>query len=93
MVSKNIAATTAELPLSLCSLYAWAGGEPAFTNCTPGFTGTLDYIFFLDSCRLKPIRILQVPGPESPDIVGGLPNRHHPSDHLPIGGDFVVSEL
>lgn len=77
-------------PIQLHSLYASNGGEPPFTNCTPGFTGTLDYIFISDTSSLKPISLLEVPGPESPDIIGGLPNHHHPSDHLPIGADFQI---
>lgn len=76
--------------IQLCSLYAANGGEPPFTNYTPDFTGTLDYIFLSDSGYLKPVSLLEVPGPESADIIGGLPNHHHPSDHLPIGADFVV---
>ncbi|XP_058086944.1 carbon catabolite repressor protein 4 homolog 4 [Magnolia sinica] len=79
-----------ERPMPLCSLHAFIGGEPPFTNCTPDFTGTLDYIFFSDSGSLKPISFLELPGPESPDVVGGLPNYDHPSDHLPIGADFEV---
>ncbi|XP_068637233.1 carbon catabolite repressor protein 4 homolog 4 [Aristolochia californica] len=79
-----------ERPIHLCSLYESIGGEPPFTNCTPGFTGTLDYVFFSPSGYLKPVGLLELPGPESPDIVGGLPNHHHPSDHLPIGADFEV---
>ncbi|XP_008797989.1 carbon catabolite repressor protein 4 homolog 4 isoform X2 [Phoenix dactylifera] len=76
--------------IQLCSLYATNGGEPPFTNCTPDFTGTLDYIFLSDAGYLKPVSLLEVPGPESADIIGGLPNHYHPSDHLPIGADFVV---
>ncbi|KAJ1396857.1 Endonuclease/exonuclease/phosphatase [Sesbania bispinosa] len=33
-----------ERPIPLCSVYASTRGEPPFTNYTPGFTGTLDYI-------------------------------------------------
>uniref|UniRef100_A0A7C9DYK7 Poly(A)-specific ribonuclease n=2 Tax=Opuntia streptacantha TaxID=393608 RepID=A0A7C9DYK7_OPUST len=36
-----------ELPIPLSSVYACTRGEPPFTNYTPDFTGTLDYIFFL----------------------------------------------
>ncbi|MQL70802.1 hypothetical protein Taro_003103 [Colocasia esculenta] len=81
-------------PIPLCSLYASAGGEePPFTNCTPGFTGTIDYIFLSKSGKLKPISLLQIPGHESIEVAGGLPNFYHPSDHLPIGGDFQVSDV
>lgn len=79
------------LPVPLCSVYAVTGGEPPFTNCTPGFTNTLDYIFFCPCGHLKPVAILELPGPESPDLAGGLPNFLHPSDHLPIGADFKVT--
>lgn len=88
LVSAN---SDSEAPrIQLCSLYATNGGEPPFTNCTPDFTGTLDYIFLSDISYLKPVSLLEVPGPESADIIGGLPNHYHPSDHLPIGADFVV---
>lgn len=86
----SVAENGEERKISLCSLYAFIGGEPPFTNCTPDFTGTLDYIFFSDSGYLKPVSLLELPGLESPDVVGGLPNYHHPSDHLPIGTDFEV---
>ncbi|XAR70770.1 Poly(A)-specific ribonuclease [Bertholletia excelsa] len=76
------------LPMPLSSVYSVTRGEPTFTNCTPGFTGTLDYIFFAPCGDIKPVSFLELSGPESPDISGGLPNFHHPSDHLPIGAEF-----
>lgn len=79
-----------EAPIPLCSVYEVTRGEPKFTNCTPGFTNTLDYIFFSPSDLIKPVSILQLPHPESPDVVGFLPNNHHPSDHLPIGAEFEI---
>ncbi|KAF8052508.1 hypothetical protein N665_1550s0004 [Sinapis alba] len=80
-----------EAPVSLCSVYEVTRGEPKFTNCTPGFTNTLDYILFSPSDFIKPVSILQLPEPDSPDVVGFLPNNHHPSDHLPIGAEFEIS--
>lgn len=85
------AETIEEAPVPLCSAYEVTRGEPKFTNCTPGFTNTLDYIFFSPSGFIKPVSILQLPEPESPDVVGFLPNNHHPSDHLPIGAEFEIS--
>ncbi|OAY82814.1 Carbon catabolite repressor protein 4 [Ananas comosus] len=82
--------SSGEAPIKLYSLYAANGGEPPFTNCTPDFTGTLDYIFLSDGSRLKPLSLLDIPGPDSTDVIGGLPNHQHPSDHLPIGADFNV---
>ncbi|KAH9320714.1 hypothetical protein KI387_015353, partial [Taxus chinensis] len=67
-----------EIPIALQSLYAFIGGEPPFTNYTPDFTGTLDYILFSNSNHVQPIRFLKLPSAESPDIQGGLPNEHHP---------------
>ncbi|CAM8886209.1 unnamed protein product [Rhodiola kirilowii] len=80
-----------ELPIPLCSVYAHTRGrEPTFTNCTPDFTNTLDYIFFSLSGRIKPVSFLELPELNSEDVTGCLPNLHHPSDHLPIGADFEV---
>ncbi|XP_027360452.1 carbon catabolite repressor protein 4 homolog 4 isoform X2 [Abrus precatorius] len=77
-------------PIPLCSVYASLRGEPPFTNYTPGFTGTLDYILFSPSNRIKPISFLQLPDSDATDIVGGLPNFSYPSDHLPIGAEFEI---
>ncbi|XVE99999.1 hypothetical protein REPUB_Repub03eG0248600 [Reevesia pubescens] len=81
-----------ELPLPLCSVHASTRGEPPFTNCTPDFTNTLDYIFFSPSDCLKPVSILELPELDSPDVAGGLPNYSHPSDHLPIGAEFEITK-
>ncbi|KAK1305652.1 hypothetical protein QJS10_CPA10g01284 [Acorus calamus] len=40
-------------------LHAFIGGEPPFTNYTPGFVGTLDYIFFTPSSGLKPTSLIE----------------------------------
>ncbi|KAM3410231.1 hypothetical protein ACQJBY_002444 [Aegilops geniculata] len=82
--------STDEALVKLRSLYAENGGEPEFTNCTPGFTGTLDYIFLSEGGSIKPTSLLRIPQGGSPDVEGCLPNFHHPSDHLPIGADFQV---
>ncbi|KAJ8421716.1 hypothetical protein Cgig2_020707 [Carnegiea gigantea] len=79
-----------ELPIPLSSVYACTRGEPPFTNCTPGFTGTLDYIFLSPSGRIRPVSFLELPDADSPSVAGGLPNYQHPSDHLPIGAEFEV---
>ncbi|ONI05636.1 hypothetical protein PRUPE_5G016000 [Prunus persica] len=80
-----------DLPIPLCSAYATTRGEPPFTNYTPGFTGTLDYIFFSPSDCIRPVSFLELPEPGSSDLDGGLPNFSHPSDHLPIGVEFEIS--
>ncbi|XP_062146248.1 carbon catabolite repressor protein 4 homolog 4-like [Alnus glutinosa] len=78
-------------PIPLCSAYASMKGEPTFTSCTPGFTDTLDYIFFSPTDNIRPVSVLELPEPDSPDVVGGLPNSCHPSDHLPIGVGFEIT--
>ncbi|GKA26299.1 carbon catabolite repressor protein 4 homolog 4 isoform X1 [Tanacetum coccineum] len=74
----------------LCSVYAYTRGEPKFTNYTPAFTATIDYILFSPSEGIKPIGYLELPEADTASIKGGLPNLSHPSDHLPIGAEFVV---
>lgn len=95
LVSGNLlssSGTTAEqledAPIPLRSAYGSTRGEPKFTNCTPDFTDTLDYIFFSPSDSIKPVSLLELPGLDSSDVIGGLPNFSHPSDHLPIGVEF-----
>ncbi|CAK7355913.1 unnamed protein product [Dovyalis caffra] len=80
-----------ELPIPLCSVYSSTRGEPPFTNYTPDFTNTLDYIFFLPDDQIKPVSFLELPEANSPDVLGGLPNYYHPSDHLPIGAEFEIA--
>ncbi|XP_076922834.1 carbon catabolite repressor protein 4 homolog 4-like [Bidens hawaiensis] len=79
-----------DIPMPLCSVYAYTRGEPQFTNYTPGFTGTLDYILFSPSEGIEPVSYLELPDAESPDLKGGLPNYCYPSDHLPVGAEFAV---
>ncbi|XP_030948064.1 carbon catabolite repressor protein 4 homolog 4 [Quercus lobata] len=79
-----------DMPLPLCSVYAFTRGEPPFTNCTPDFTNTLDYILFSPTDNIKPVSLLELPELDSSDVVGGLPNYSHPSDHLPIGAEFEI---
>ncbi|KAL6610035.1 hypothetical protein ACP70R_040004 [Stipagrostis hirtigluma subsp. patula] len=92
LVSANLESAD-EAPINLRSLYAANGGEPEFTNYTPGFTGTLDYIFLSDGSSIKPTSLLRLPRGDAADVQGGLPNFQHPSDHLPIGADFLVVNI
>nr|GEW64100.1 zinc finger MYM-type protein 1 [Tanacetum cinerariifolium] len=72
------------LPMPLCSIYAYTRGEPKFTNVTPNFTDTLDYILFTPSEGIKTVGYLELPEADAISVQGGLPNYSHPSDHLPI---------
>ncbi|PWA53222.1 DNAse I-like superfamily protein [Artemisia annua] len=90
LVGGSIEPSAEELPMPLCSVYAYTRGEPKFTNYTPQFTATIDYILFSPSEGIKPIGYLELPDADSVSIKGGLPNHSHPSDHLPIGAEFMV---
>ena len=58
---------------------AAAGAEPAYTNLTPDFTGTLDYLLVTPDVSV--LAALETPGP---GLGTGLPDATHPSDHLPL---------
>ncbi|KAI9194661.1 hypothetical protein LWI28_025960 [Acer negundo] len=83
------------VPMPLCSVYALVKGrEPEFTNCKPEFKDTLDYIFFSPSRLITPISVLELPdSTKSADVIGGLPNFYHPSDHLPIAAEFEIRKI
>ncbi|KAJ9061136.1 Glucose-repressible alcohol dehydrogenase transcriptional effector [Entomophthora muscae] len=54
-----------------------------FTNFTPTFTGTIDYIWYTPSC----LTITQVLGGVDESYTSkyvGFPNVHFPSDHIPL---------
>ncbi|GJW58127.1 DNAse I-like superfamily protein [Tanacetum coccineum] len=54
----------------LCSVYAYTRGEPKFTNYTPAFTATIDYILFSPSEGIKPIGYLELPEADTATIKG-----------------------
>ncbi|KAK0604047.1 hypothetical protein LWI29_011520 [Acer saccharum] len=82
-------------PIPLCSVYALVKGrEPKFTNCQPEFKDTLDYIFFSPSGLITPVSVLELPdSTTSADVIGGLPNFYHPSDHLPLAAEFEIRKI
>ena len=54
--------------------------EPAHSNCTPGFTECIDYVFVTDDVSVTSAE--PISGPAT--TFQGLPDLTHPSDHLPI---------
>eukprot|EP01041_Mallomonas_annulata_P008324 gene8324-17133_t len=66
------------------------GEEPAFTNYTTGYVGTLDYIWYSPSR----IRVLAVSAlPEEMEILAkgeALPSPERPSDHLMVSCDLSL---
>ena len=66
------------------------GSEPEFTNyahpsgkSTTSFTGTLDYIFCSQNCKVKSVL-------EMPKLTSPIPSAQYPSDHLLIGTTISV---
>ena len=61
-------------------------GEPAHTNCTPGFTDCIDYVFVNDGVAVRSAEPL--PGKEA--VAAGLPDATRGSDHLPLTVDLEL---
>jgi len=77
--------------LMLQSAYASVmGRDPAFTNFTEGYKGTLDYVYF-SSDQLAAVAVLNVPSDKALQEYSNkpLPNEQWPSDHLCLCADFV----
>lgn len=55
----------------------------SFTNFTPTFTGTIDYIWYTPSC-LTTIQVLGGVDESYSSKYVGFPNAHFPSDHIPL---------
>lgn len=62
---------------------AYQGQDLRFTNFTPTFRDTIDYIFFGDNLMLT--GVLSPIEEEYAESCVGLPNIHFPSDHIFIG--------
>ena len=70
--------------LNLRSAYATNSPEPAFTNFTPSWSGTIDYIF-IQSHAFRTLQVLDIPTEAQVTFEGGgLPNSVFPSDHVPL---------
>ena len=75
-------------PMLLTSAYkALLGGEPLFTNFTPSFIGTLDYIF--GNAFVRPRRVLTLPDEDEVRKEGFLPAALYPSDHIYLLARFA----
>lgn len=71
------------------SAYVTATGqEPEFTTHIPQFIAPIDYILHSPDLQISAILKTARHGKES--IGNGMPNYYHPSDHLPLGADFVL---
>ncbi|CAI6339003.1 unnamed protein product [Periconia digitata] len=75
-------------PFQLKSSYA-AIGELAFTNYTPGFVGTLDYIWYSTN-TLQVVGLLGDIDKDYLKCVPGFPNYHFPSDHVASFAQYIV---
>ncbi|CAN0448111.1 unnamed protein product, partial [Scytosiphon promiscuus] len=68
---------------------ALASGTPAFTNFTPEFTETLDYVF-VDGGRREEKAAAGSDGSTSA-TTPGLPSEAFPSDHVSLVVDLLFS--
>jgi CCR4-NOT transcription complex subunit 6 len=75
-------------PFQLKSSYAPIG-EMAFTNYTPGFVGTLDYIWYSTN-SLHVVGLLGNIDQDYLKRVPGFPNYHFPSDHIASYAQYIV---
>jgi CCR4-NOT transcription complex subunit 6 len=73
----------------LASAYAATGAEPAFTNYTGDFVGTLDYMWYSHE-SVAVSAVVQMIDTATARKRVALPNAHHPSDHVSLIADFVL---
>ncbi|POM71539.1 Putative mrna deadenylase and ccr4-not complex subunit ccr4p [Phytophthora palmivora] len=78
-----------------------ADGEPPFTNVNgdsktdegkqvPRFVGTLDYIFYRSSSKMRPAALMEIMSLEDASKEVALPSTISPSDHLPLLCEFHI---
>jgi CCR4-NOT transcription complex subunit 6 len=79
--------------LSLKNAYSLLSDEPlTFTNFTPIFCGTIDYVWF----RPNNLSVTGLLGSVSGEYVkqfAGFPTQHMPSDHVPLLVEFKIEPL
>ncbi|KAA8908937.1 Endonuclease/exonuclease/phosphatase [Sphaerosporella brunnea] len=75
-------------PFPLKSAYSNMG-ELKFTNYTPGFTGTIDYIWYTTN-SMNVTGLLGDVDEKYLATVPGFPNVHFPSDHILLQAEFQV---
>ncbi len=81
-----------EHPFSIRDSYAntkKTADEMTFTNYTPGFTGTIDYIWY-SANSLEVVSVLGPPEPEYLTRTPAFPYWHFPADHIQIMSEFVI---
>lgn len=75
-------------PFSLKSSYSLIGELP-FTNYTPDFKNTIDYIWFSTN-SMQVVGLLGEIDPDYMRRVPGFPDFNFPSDHISLWAEFVV---
>jgi CCR4-NOT transcription complex subunit 6 len=58
------------------------------TNCTPRYEGVIDYIWYSENSLVPSGIYGLLPKEYLGRLIGGLPNAHLPSDHLPLMAEF-----
>ena len=75
-------------PFSLKSSYS-SIGELSFTNYTPNYVASIDYIFYSTN-TLQVTALLGEVDKDYLQRVPGFPNHHFPSDHLALLAQFFI---
>ncbi|KFH40375.1 Glucose-repressible alcohol dehydrogenase transcriptional effector-like protein [Hapsidospora chrysogenum ATCC 11550] len=81
-----------EHPFSLRDAYAHTkrtADELPFTNYTPGFTDTIDYIWYSTN-SLEVVSVLGPPDAGYLTRIPAFPYWHFPADHIQIMSEFVI---
>ncbi|EPX71942.1 CCR4-Not complex subunit Ccr4 [Schizosaccharomyces octosporus yFS286] len=77
-------------PFNLKSAYSETQELP-FTNFTPGFSGTIDYIWYTNA-NLEATGLLKGVDRNYLSSIVGFPNAHFPSDHICLLAEFKVKQ-
>lgn len=72
-------------PFKFKDVYAEAKASQAFTRKVPGMTQTIDYILVSDDLVVRAVNKTMTAKERSHAQKHYLPNRHQPSDHVPLG--------
>mmetsp|Transcript_10923 Transcript_10923/g.27498 ORF Transcript_10923/g.27498 Transcript_10923/m.27498 type:complete len:336 (-) Transcript_10923:594-1601(-) len=79
--------------LHMRSVHSLAGGEPSYTNLTPDYIGTLDYIFYATDRLIVVTGVLEVLDEKTllgVDNSTAIPSTRWSSDHIALVADFQV---
>jgi len=66
--------------------------EGGISHMSSDFQANVDYLWFNKLNKLRPYRILELPGYQMLQKIKSIPNEDHPSDHFALVADFYEHE-